>query len=134
MSRLGQKVIDQQESVDINIAPSAYAVLTITDSGHGMPDELIGKIFDPYFTTKEQGKGTGLGLAVVYGIVKEHKGEIKVYSEVGKGSTFEIYLPLMKKSNDAKSISRTEEYQGGDERILLVDDEEAIAKLEKADA
>ncbi len=128
---LRQKVIEQQESVDLNIAPGAYAVLAITDNGPGMPEEIIGKIFDPYFTTKEQGKGTGLGLAVVYGIVKEHGGDIKVYSEMGKGSTFDIYFPLMKKTNDIESVPEVGAYEGGKERILLVDDEESIAKLEK---
>ena len=128
---LRQKVIEQQESVDLNIALGAYAVLTIKDTGIGIPEDLIGKVFDPYFTTKEQEKGTGLGLAVVYGIVKEHGGDIKVYSEIGKGSTFDIYFPLMKKSIDSESIPEPEKYQGGSERILLVDDEKTIAKLEK---
>ena len=129
--KLKQTVIEAPESLGINLSAGAYAVLSISDTGHGMSEELIGKIFDPYFTTKEQGKGTGLGLAVVYGIVKEHGGGIKVYSEIGKGSTFDIFLPLMKKLNDTESILETEEYQGGNERILLVDDEEVVAKLEK---
>ena len=90
----------------------------------------MGKIFDPYFTTKEQGKGTGLGLAVVYGIVKEHNGYIKLHSEIGKGSTFDIYLPLMEKSITSKPLNIAEENLGGNERILLVDDEASIAKLE----
>ena len=128
---LWQKEIVQKNSDDLNIGPGAYAVLSISDTGHGMSEELIGKIFDPYFTTKCHGKGTGLGLAVVYGIVKEHGGGIKVNSEIGKGSTFDIYLPLMKKSIDSESISEPEECQRGNERILLVDDEESIAKLEK---
>ena len=74
---LRQTVIDQQESVDINIDPGAYVVLSISDTGHGMSEELIEKIFDPYFTTKEQGKGTGLGLAVVYGLSRSMGGMLR---------------------------------------------------------
>ena len=108
-----------------------YAVLSISDSGHGMSADLLTKIFEPYFTTKEQGKGTGLGLAVAYGIVKEHKGEIKVYSELGKGTTFNIYLPVMSRPSGMESHDATEVNHSGHERILVVDDEAAIAKLEK---
>jgi CheY-like chemotaxis protein len=78
-----------------------------------------------------QGKGTGLGLAVVYGIVKEHGGEIKVYSEIGRGSTFEIYFPLMEKFDSTESTPEICKYQGGIERILLVDDEEPVVKIGK---
>lgn len=129
--KLNQIELEAPESTKINLNPGAYAMLSISDTGHGMSEELIGKIFDPYFTTKQNGKGTGLGLAVVYGIVKEHGGGVKVYSEIGKGSTFDIYLPLMKKTNGAESISAPLECQGGNERILLVDDENSIATLEK---
>ena len=127
---LRQAVLETSEALDINLSPGCYAVLSISDTGHGMSKDIIGKIFDPYFTTKEQGKGTGLGLAVVYGIVKEHKGKIKVYSEPGKGTTFNIYLPLMEKSDSTESLTETEDYQGGNERILVVDDEESVATLE----
>ena len=128
--RLRQEVLGTPKPLDTNLRPGLYAVLSISDTGHGMSEELIGKIFDPYFTTKEQGKGTGLGLAVVYGIVKEHKGKIKVYSETGKGTTFDIYLPLMEKADRTESLTKTEDRQGGNERILLVDDEESIVRLE----
>jgi PAS domain S-box-containing protein len=106
-----------------------YAVLTISDTGSGIKPNIVGKIFDPYFTTKEQGKGTGLGLAVVFGIVKEHKGDIKVYSEMGKGTIFKVYLPLMKKSIETFSTGITKKIETGTERILLVDDEVYVAKL-----
>lgn len=128
--KLRQTVLETLEPSDITLSPGIYAVLSVSDTGHGISEDLIGKIFDPYFTTKEQGKGTGLGLAVVYGIVKEHKGKIKVYSETGKGTTFDIYLPLMEKFDGTEALMKTEGCQGGNERILLVDDEESVARLE----
>jgi len=75
------------------LTPGSYVILTVADSGSGIADDIREKIFDPFFTTKEQGKGTGLGLAMVYGIVKEHKGVVTVASQVGKGTTFEVYVP-----------------------------------------
>jgi len=80
---------------------------------------------------KEQGKGTGLGLAIAYSIIKKHSGDIKVYSEMGKGTTFSIYLPRMEKSVKRTKQSATEQQHTGSEKILLVDDEESIAKLQK---
>lgn len=111
--------------------PGKYALLSISDTGMGIPNEVMNKIFEPYFTTKEKGKGTGLGLAVVYGIVKEYNGDIKVYSEPGKGTTFDVYLPLIGDSIQTTVIDKTATIETGTERILLVDDEMAIAKLEK---
>ena len=108
-----------------------HALISIADTGHGMSSDLIEKIFEPYFTTKEQGKGTGLGLAVAYGIIKEHKGGIKVTSEVGKGTTFRIYIPLMDKPIEIESTNEIELSPSGSEHILLVDDEEPIAKIER---
>ena len=110
------------------LVPGRYARLSVSDTGCGIAPEIMDKIFEPYFTTKEQGKGTGLGLALVYGIVKEHKGDIKVHSERGRGTTFDIHLPLMGKA-EAPLASEIEIHNTGDERVLLVDDEEAIAKL-----
>ncbi len=129
--KLKQTVLNVTESVQNNLCPGVYAILSISDTGHGMSGELIGKIFDPYFTTKKQGKGTGLGLAVVHGIVNEHGGAIKVQSEIGKGTDFHIYLPLMEKTVGPKIDELTAVDLVGNERILLVDDEEAIAKVEK---
>ncbi|WP_020588016.1 transporter substrate-binding domain-containing protein [Desulfobacter curvatus] len=126
---LKQVTIGSSSPEGIEINAGTYALLSISDNGHGMPQELINKIFEPYFTTKEQGKGTGLGLSVVYGIVEDHKGTIKVDSEIGKGTTFKVYLPLMKQSGSVELTDRSEELIGGKEHILLVDDEMPILKL-----
>ena len=129
--RLCETEIKALEERYANLSPGIYAHISISDTGHGMPSDLIKKIFDPYFTTKEQGKGTGLGLAVVHGIVKEHNGDIKVVSEIGEGSIFNVYLPLMEKPDQLHISKITKKLEKGHERILLVDDEEPIAKLEK---
>ena len=108
-----------------------YACITLSDTGTGIDPMLIDKIFDPYFTTKELGKGTGLGLSVVHGIVKEHRGDIRVYSEVGKGTSFHVYLPIIEDDTDGKDAAVIREYPTGCERILLVDDEESIVRIEQ---
>lgn len=108
-----------------------YVKLTLSDTGHGMEPEVLRRIFDPYFTTKENGKGTGLGLAVVHGIVKESGGELKVYSEPGRGSVFHIFLPLIDAKGAETQAVPVEKSEGGSERILLIDDEEMIVSLEK---
>lgn len=115
----------------LSIEPGRFAALTISDTGTGIEPEITDRIFDPYFTTKEKGKGTGLGLAVVYGIVKEHGGDINVDSEAGKGTTFTIYLPLIKGTVEKASVEKATILPAGHERILLVDDEEEIIYLEK---
>jgi PAS domain S-box-containing protein len=109
-----------------------YVILSISDTGRGIPNEIKGKIFDPFFTTKEPGKGTGLGLAMVYGIIKEHNGIIDVKTQVGKGTTFEIYLPVFE---EFPIHSRDEEppieLMSGRENILVVDDESSILSFIK---
>ncbi len=107
-----------------------YALLRIIDTGAGIANEIINKIFDPYFTTKERGKGTGLGLAMVYGIIKEFNGEIRVFSQLGKGTTFKIYLPLIETEDSVELEEMSKADLSGNERILVVDDEDSIAKLE----
>ena len=122
--------LETQDSSGDLLQQGPYAILSVSDTGNGIDPDVMDKIFDPYFTTKAQGKGTGLGLAVVYGIVREHGGDIKVYSEPGKGTTFNVYLPQKRKFTDALLVEKTVELETGNERILLVDDEEPIVKLE----
>ena len=110
--------------------PGKFACITISDTGTGIDQTLIDKIFDPYFTTKELGKGTGLGLSVVHGIVKDHGGDIRVSSEVGRGTVFHVYLPLLEGADGSMiDTANRKTYPTGSESILLVDDEEAIARM-----
>jgi len=107
----------------------AYVVVRVMDTGSGIPPEIIDKIFDPFFTTKEVGKGTGLGLSTSIGIVKSHLGFINVYSEMGKGTHFNVYLPAtVNAAVAAAEIDQTKLPRGNGELILLVDDEEPIRK------
>ncbi len=107
-----------------------YLILQISDTGHGIPSDLMDKIFDPFFSTKPRGEGTGLGLSVVQGIVKKCDGVIKVYSDVGKGTTFQIFLPLIEEGEQENSMEKLS-IPKGNENILFVDDEQALVDLEK---
>jgi PAS domain S-box-containing protein len=107
-----------------------YALLTVSDTGVGMDEKTRERVFDPFFTTKGPDKGTGLGLAMVYGIVKQHGGFIHLYSEPGKGTAFKVYFPAIEAPPDAvPAIRREEIVRGGNETILLAEDEEAIRAL-----
>lgn len=106
-----------------------YLLLSVRDTGHGMQESMLEKIFDPFFTTKQPGKGTGLGLSVVHGIIKSCKGDIKVYSEPGKGTEFRIWLPMVKDEGTERHETEQDEYKGGSEHILVVDDEAANVEL-----
>ena len=113
-----------------NILPGSYLQLRVKDTGCGMSPDILEKIFDPYFTTKGVGEGTGLGLSVIKGIVDGCKGEITVMSEIGKGSTFDVYFPIIEaKSKKLASKSEEEEAPTGDEAILVIDDELSLARL-----
>ncbi len=111
---------------------SQYVVVSVTDTGVGMDKETIARIFEPFFTTKEVGKGTGLGLAMVYGVVKNHDGFVRVYSEPGEGSTFRVHLPVGGEAGEKEEESAQEASpRGRGELVLVVDDEEPIRVLAK---
>ncbi len=114
--------------------PGSFVCLSVSDTGCGIPPEILSKIFDPFFTTKDVGKGTGLGLATTFGIVQQHEGWISVYSEVGRGTTFRIYLPRLVGNTVAKSSqAELTTVRGGDETILLVEDDPSLrASVRKA--
>ncbi len=129
---IGTREIDLNPLSSFNGLPQGhYAEITIRDTGHGMPEDVIKRVFDPYFTTKETGKGTGMGLAVVHGIVKNHGGSIKVESRVNEGTVFTIYVPLIDAIVENKPSVDIECLPGGKESILLVDDEYMIADTMK---
>jgi signal transduction histidine kinase/DNA-binding response OmpR family regulator len=117
-------------AVHPDLKPGAYVKLVVKDTGHGMDKTTMEKIFDPYFTTKDKELGTGLGLAVVQGIVQKHGGVITVESEVGKGSIFCLYFPAVQR-RDILETQPLEEIKGGQEHILLIDDEQALADMGK---
>ncbi len=109
-----------------------YNRLTFSDTGHGMPVDIKNRIFEPYFTTKGHGEGTGMGLAVAHGIVKSHKGEITVQSEPGKGTTFTIYFPVTDRDRSAAvETGQSTAAPGGNEKILFVDDEQSLVEVGK---
>jgi PAS domain S-box-containing protein len=110
------------------LTPGAYVKLRVSDSGHGMEKAILDRIFDPFFTTKDRGEGTGMGLAVVLGIVKSHGGAITVESEPGKGSTFNVFLPVIMQEVD-HDIQAKAPIPTGTERILFIDDEKALVDL-----
>ena len=115
----------------IHLQPGSYLKIEIRDTGEGMAEDTISRIFEPYYTTKEQGEGTGLGLAVAHGIITGLNGEITVSSTLGKGTTFTLYLPTIAASMKKTADSPSEPLPSGSERILIVDDDEAIVRLEQ---
>jgi len=107
----------------------AYAKLSVIDNGEGMDATTMQHLFEPFFTTKELGKGSGLGLAVVYGIVRQHNGWINVHSQPGRGTRFDVYLPVQKPDGGAGRLSRSRTVLGGQETILVAEDEEGVREL-----
>jgi signal transduction histidine kinase/ActR/RegA family two-component response regulator len=129
---LSEVDIGYEETIEkIGMQPGKHLQLTVKDEGCGMDASVLERIFEPYYTTKEQGKGTGLGLSVIHGIIKNHGGDITVASSPRKGTTFQVYLPLIE---DADGVTEFEPSNGaakGNERILLIDDEEQIISMEQ---
>jgi PAS domain S-box-containing protein len=116
----------------VSVPSGHYIMLAVSDSGVGMDVETQKRVFEPFFTTKEVGKGTGLGLSTVYGIVKQSGGSIWVYSELGKGSTFKVYLPIVKEVfESSEPKQQAAELLGGRETVLLVEDEEMVRNLSR---
>ncbi|HKW63440.1 MAG TPA: PAS domain S-box protein [Candidatus Acidoferrum sp.] len=113
-----------------DIHPGKYACIAVTDTGSGMSGDILSRVFEPFFTTKENGKGTGLGLATVYGIVKQSGGNVTVYSEVGHGTTFKVYLPLSEEAPANQEDTQVESIApNGMETILLVEDEDSLREV-----
>lgn len=123
-----EKVVPGEKQYPLGLAAGLYAKLIVSDTGHGIERAIIDKIFDPFFTTKGPGEGTGLGLSVVYGIVRDHGGKIDIASEPGKGTTFSIFLPLLEAAESAQ-LQTADSIPLGDERILFVDDEASIIEV-----
>ncbi|MGO9371800.1 MAG: PAS domain S-box protein [Syntrophobacteraceae bacterium] len=131
LSRVDLNKSDLDGQLIVDLKPGQYLKLSISDTGCGMDARTLERIFDPYFTTKEVGKGSGLGLAVVHGIVKRQGGAITVQSEPGKGTLFCIYIPAMEAMVDP-IVETRQVLPTGTERILLIDDEQSIVEMETA--
>jgi two-component system, cell cycle sensor histidine kinase and response regulator CckA len=124
-------VIDENYArMNLDAMAGPYVVITISDTGMGMKPEVIDRIFDPFFTTKDVGQGTGLGLSTVLGIIKSHKGFVNVYSEVGRGSRFTVYLPATEMAETLVTVEAILP-AGHGELILVVDDETAVQEITK---
>jgi signal transduction histidine kinase/CheY-like chemotaxis protein len=113
-------------SANGEVTPGNYVLVAVADSGHGIPAEILDKVFEPFFTTKDIDKGSGLGLSMVYGFVKQSNGHIKIYSEQGVGTTVRIYLPQAEGAAPAVEIASTQSIEGGNETILVVEDDHLV--------
>lgn len=119
------------KEMGLNLGKGTYVELAVSDTGHGMSRDVLDRIFEPYFSTKELGQGTGLGLALVYGIVKDSNGSICINSEIEKGTTVRVFFPCMESKLTDIELFHEECIPEGDERILLVDDDESIVRMEQ---
>jgi CheY-like chemotaxis protein len=117
---------DAYASAHHEVTPGQYVVLAVSDTGTGMTPEVMSRVFEPFFTTKPEGKGTGLGLAQAFGFTKQTGGHIKIYSELGHGTTIKLYLPRTRRETDALDASAGLPVEGGNERILVVEDDEGV--------
>jgi len=116
---------------NLDVAPGDYASVVVTDSGIGMPPEIVERVFEPFFTTKEIGRGTGLGLSMVYGFVKQSRGHVKIYSEVGHGTSIKLYLPRAVSAEPEVEpvVAPPKSHPGGTERILVVEDSASVRQV-----
>ena len=126
-----EKISGQNHIPGSKMLSGEYLKIEVSDTGPGMDPKILDNIFDPYFTTKEPGKGTGMGLAVVHGIIEEHKGHIQVRNKSGKGSSFYVYLPVSKRLVPPIPKTKKDILPGGSERIMVIDDEETILEVTK---
>ena len=109
-----------------DVIPGQYVAIAVTDTGSGIAPEVIAQAFEPFFSTKAEGKGTGLGLSMVYGLVKQSGGHIKIYSEIGEGTTIKLYLPRSRDAEDRYEPLETQPVVGGSETVLVVEDDDAV--------
>lgn len=123
--------ITEEDKAKYNLDCGTYARLSVSDTGSGIEEKFLGKIFDPYFSTKDEKSGTGMGLSVVHGIIESYSGDISVSTEPGKGSQFDVYFPGVLPSNKSNHNKFIECVKGGGEHVLIVDDESSVLKLEK---
>jgi signal transduction histidine kinase len=131
LSAQNQFIDESMARINLDAKVDHYVVVTVADTGTGIPSELVDRIFDPFFTTKEPGEGTGLGLSTVLGIVKNYGGFLQVSSQVGEGTQFQVYLPVI--GEPASALSEHElTLQGSGELILIVDDEIAVQQTNQA--
>jgi signal transduction histidine kinase/CheY-like chemotaxis protein len=128
-------VLDENYArLNSDVRPGNYVMIAVSDTGEGIPNNLLEKVFEPFFTTKEAGKGSGLGLSMVYGFVKQSNGHIKIYSEKGHGTSVKLYLPLAASGDPEEPAGATGGYAGehGDQSILIVEDDPLVREYVKA--
>ena len=135
----GGKLTIETSNVDVDpeyaernqLTPGSYVVIAVSDTGHGIPADVLSRVFDPFYTTKAEGKGSGLGLAMVYGFARQSHGHVKIYSETGEGTTVRLYLPLAGNTDTPAHSGKplNDEVPRGDEQILLVEDDDLVRRF-----